>query len=225
MDPSDFVGHACQLVQQHHVDDPHNHHHVFQTLLSTLYASDVSVLLKPAHEHTQPLWGPPDPYLTAGKSIAPSAKALLDMGIEKSSATAAITSPELSEKVQTALSKGWKVLDASHIQAQRLLPGFAETRGILPRHDAVVPEETPETFAAQVEWAAQFMNVIEKIPYAALAYGMIEFFLLRPNIDQYKEDIEDEPARAFADTVKVTGVRMGMFAVVAIVTLVLFGGG
>jgi hypothetical protein len=52
----------------------------------------------------------------------------------------------------------------------------------------------------------------------------VEFLFLRPNVDLYKEDVEDDPASALANSVKVTTVRLGAFAVVAIVTLVLFGG-
>lgn len=185
------------------------------TLLSTLYTTTVDHVFQPAaHGHTQPLWGPPDPYLSAGRSIAPPTKALMDMGIVPADGSAVESLPA---NVQTAVSKGWHVLNGDNIKSQSLLPGFSPTRGILPQHSPV-PEETPETFAAQVEWAARYMNVVDKLPYAALAYGMVEFFLLRPGIDRYKEDVEDEPARAFIETVKVTGVRLGVFFVIAIVT-------
>jgi hypothetical protein len=188
-----------------------------ESLLSTMYTATLDgIKLVPAHEHTQPLFGPPDPYLTAGKSIAPAAKSLIDMGVEK------IAPIELSKEVQAEVAKGWKLLDWNSIQTESNLPGFRTTRGILPQHNQV-PDETPETFAAQVEWAARFLPVIDKLPYAALSYGLIEFFLLRPNLDLYKEDIEDEPERATAETIATTGVRMAVFLVIAVVTVTIFG--
>lgn len=235
IDPSDVaVEHAIQLLQQnyHNVplpDTPTDLGTSLQTLLSTLYSADASVLLKPAHEHTQPLWGPPDPYLTAGRSIAPTAKGLLGLGLgtaadPATSSASSDVAAELAPQVQSALSHGWKVLDATRVQPERSLPGFVEPSGFLPHHNPAIPPETPETFAAQVEWAAKFLNAIDKLPYVALSYAMVEFFLLRPNLDAYKEDIEDDPARAVAETIKVTTVRMGVFLVLAVVTVGMFGG-
>lgn len=172
--------------------------------------------LKPAVEHTQPYWGSPDPYLTAGKSIAPSGKMLADMGIEKSTEGW----PELA---QMAVKDGVSVIDKAAIKAESLLPGFVPVGSLLPGHNPGVPPETPATFAANVEWAAGFLNVVDKLPEAVFAYALIEFFILRPGIDMYKEDVEEDPGRAFADTLAVTGVRLGMFCVVAAVTTGMFG--
>ncbi|GAX10226.1 hypothetical protein FisN_3Lu438 [Fistulifera solaris] len=176
-------------------------HLQYQRSHSFLQASPLSsfnvALLKPATEHTQPLWGPPDPYLSAGKSIAPSAKALADMGITN--------------------------LDGAAIHAQTLLPGFSPTRGILQTHVMGLPAETPETFAAQVEWSARFLNVIDQIPTIVIAYALVEFFLLRPNLDLYLEDIREQPTRIMAGTVAVTGVRLGVFFVIGILTCTIFG--
>lgn len=166
----------------------------------------VAVLLKPATGHTQPLWGPPDPYLSAGKSIAPSAQALADMGI-----------------APTDLPSANGFLDGSAIHAQTLLPGFSPTRGILPSHVMGLPAETPESFAAQVEWSARFLNVIDQIPTIVFAYALVEFFLLRPNLDLYQEEIKEQPTQIMAGTVAVTGVRVGVFFAIAILTCTIFG--
>jgi hypothetical protein len=178
-------------------------HYQYQRSNSFLQASSLSsfnvAILKPATEHTQPLWGPPDPYLSAGKSIAPSAKALADMGIAP---------PDV---------------DSAAIHAQMLLPGFSPTRGILPTHVMGLPAETPETFAAQVEWSTRFLNVIDHIPTIVIAYALVEFFLLRPNLDLYQEDIREQPTQIMAETVAVTGVRLGVFFVIAILTCTIFG--
>jgi hypothetical protein len=210
-------------------------------LLSTMYTA----ALPSAHGHSNPLFGPPDPLLAQIKSIAPSAKALMDMGITSSasSATSASSSdvatlasdalnsmtsssPELQAKIQGALQRGIPVRDATstmtNMGSSTHLPGFAETRHILPARTPP-PAETEATFAAQVEWAAQFLNVIDKLPFVAFYYALLEFFILRPGIDLYKEDVENDPAGVLAESVVVLAVRVAVFCVVGIVTVSMFG--
>ena len=164
-------------------------------------------MLKPAAGHSQPLWGPQDPYLSAGTSIAPSAQSLADMDV------APVDTSALAEPANTAASNGWHILDSSRITAENLLPGFSPARGILPFHSPNVPAETPESFAAQVEWSAKFLNVIDNLPTVAFAYALVEFFLLRPNLDLYQEEIRQEPSEVMTATVAVTGVRVAVDAV------------
>jgi hypothetical protein len=130
----------------------------------------------------------------------------------------------LPTKVQSALSHGWTVLNGAQLKPLSVMPGFEPTRGILPVHDANLPLETADSLAAQVSWAAGFLNVIDILPYVALSYAMVEFFILRPNLDWYKEDVEQEPGRVVMETVVTTGVRVGVFAVLAAITTILFGG-
>ena len=185
---------------------PTLHQRTHSFLPATPLPSFTTEPLKPAVEHTQPLWGPPDPYLSAGKSIAPSVKALAEMGI-----------------APTDLPTNHGVLDGAAIHAQTLLPGFSPTRGILPTHVMGLPAETPETFAAQVQWSASFLNVIDQVPTIVFTYALVEFFLLRPNLDLYQEEIRDRPTQVMAGTVAVTGVRVGVFFVIAILTCTVFG--
>lgn len=210
------------LHQQHHQLQQHTTKS--QTILQVTSLPSITVglgggngvLLKPATEHTQPLWGPPDPYLSAGKSIAPSAQALADMGITATTTTSSSTT--------VPIPTGWGVLDSSTIQAQSLLPGFAPTQGILPTHVTGLPMETSETFAAQVEWSAQFLNVIDQIPTVVFVYALIEFFFLRPNLDLYQQEIQQQPTtQIMAGTIAVTSVRVGVFFLIAILTCTIFG--
>lgn len=187
-----------------------------------LYASSNAAILKPAAGHSQPLWGPPDPYLSAGRSIPPSTKGLADIGVTQQSLT------DLPEPVQATVKAGYRVLDAATIKAESILPGFSPVGGILPAHNPLIPLETPATFAAQVAWSAKFLNVVDKLPEAAFMYALIEFFILRPGIDLYKEDIElqqeEGPTGVLtAETLAVTGVRVGVFFIVAIFTNIIFG--
>jgi hypothetical protein len=217
-------------------------------LLSTMYTT----ALPSAHGHSNPLFGPPDPLLAQIKSIAPSAKALMDMGISSSASSSATASssdvatlasdamnsvtssstssysPELQAKIQGALQRGIPVRDATTTMTSTTtglpthLPGFVETRHILPSRTPP-PAETEATFAAQVEWAAQFLNVIDKLPFVAFYYALLEFFILRPGIDLYKEDVENDPAGVLAESVVVLAVRVAVFCVVGIVTVGIFG--
>jgi hypothetical protein len=198
-------------------------------LLSTLLSSAISPV---AHGHSNPLFGNPDPILAAGKSIAPSAKAMVDLGITQVKTAADIlpagegpTTPDFAQSVQVAMTRGWKVLSEANIMngGGTHLPGFEETRGILPHHNPNLPVETPETFAASVQWGANFLQVIDKLPYAAFWYALVEFFILRPGIDLYKEDIENDPNGAMMETLTVAGVRMGAFFIIALVTSTMFG--
>jgi hypothetical protein len=136
-----------------------------------------------------------NPYWYMDKSIPPTAKSVADRGVT--------------------------VIDSASIRSERWFPGFAPTGGILPGHSA--PPETPESFAGAVQWSADFLNVVDKLPEAVFAYALVEFFILRPGIDKYREDIDEEPARAVADFVAVSAVRLAMFGVVAIVTTTIFG--
>lgn len=171
--------------------------------------------------HTQPLWGPPDPYLSAGKSIAPSARALTDLGVTDPSSTGTAPPDTWPKLAQLAVQDGVRVLDSAALKAENFLPGFTPTGGILPTHSA--PLETPASFAAQVEWSAAFLNVVDKLPRAAFVYCLVEFFFLRPGIDRYTDEVELEPMRALTESVAVTGVRLAMFCLVAAVTTTIFG--
>lgn len=167
-------------------------------------------LLKPAMEHSQPFWGgTPDPYLTAGKSIAPSARALTDLGI---------VAVDKSNSLGTTLP----VLDASQLIPEAVLPGFAPTGSFLS--SPIVPyESSATTFGLQLQWATDFLPVLDALPQVVFAYALVEFFILRPNLDVYLEDIQANPGRAWTDAVAVTSVRLAMFAVVAAVTTTVFG--
>lgn len=193
----------------------------FQSLLSTL-------LLQPAQGHSNPLFGPPDPYLAAGKSIPPSAKALEEFGITPAKTAAdfapADASPEYIQSIQTAMDHGWKITNFDKMKPTgTILPGFSETHGILPDHQLDILPPNPMGFAAQVEWAYNFLPIMNKLPTAVCLYCFVEFFFLRPTIDFYKEEIEADPTGAAIDTAMVFGVRLIAIAIVSTLTAVIFG--
>jgi hypothetical protein len=193
-------------------------------LVSALRTSDLAVApntLLPAHGHAQGWFGAPDPYLASGHSIAPSAKAL--QSILPPSSDVVTNVKDLPEALKVVVSKGWELLDANRIQAESFLPGFTPTGGILAQHNPAIPAESSATFAATVDWAAAFLPVVDKLPEAAFVYVCIEFFVLRPNLDVYKEEIRQETTAVWVEAAVTTGVRLAAFGVVAVTTLGIFG--
>lgn len=179
--------------------------------------------LKAPMEHTQSLWGPPDPYLAAGKSIVPTTTSRTVTQIDPDRLPFPTISgeslwPNLSPRI---LRGNAPILDANDLTAQPLLPGFSPTGGILSTR-GITPDPST-TFAAQVEWSASFLNVVDHLPEAVFYYALVEFFLLRPSIDRYTEDVEEESGRALTETVAVTSVRIVMFVLVAAVTTIIYG--
>jgi hypothetical protein len=216
MDPNEIVSAVSS----------HGSHPEIPALISTMLTS--ALKLPEAHGHSNPFFGPPDQYLAAGKSIAPSAKALADMGITHAKAASEMVpdaSPAFQEKAAAAMNKGWKLLNGASIMngGYDQLPGFVETKGILSAHNPNVPAETPETFASEVKWAAGFFNVMDKLPFVAFWYAFVEFFVLRRNVDLYKEDVENDPVGVAADTISIAGVRFLAIGIISTITLGFFG--
>lgn len=194
--------------------------------LAAFLSTTLSTAITTAHGHSNPLFGPPDPYLAAGKSIAPSAKALMDLGVTPPKSLSEMfpgSSEALQQYLSVSMQKGWHVLDGSDIKISNVnhLPGFQDTRGIFGVREARL--ESPEAFSAEVKWAAGYFNVMNKLPFVAFYYALVEFFILRPGVDMYKEDIEDDPEGVLANTLSVSIVRFGVFALIAMFTVIFAG--
>jgi hypothetical protein len=190
--------------------------------VSALLSTALSAAIPAAHGHANPVFGSPDPYLLAGKSIAPSVKALTDMGIVPAKTVGDLLpdAPEgFQHAVAEAVKKGWNILDTSRIHGsgENHLPGFSDTRGIFGTR--MVPFDTAQSFAAEVQWANNYFSVMDKLPFVAFYYALVEFFILRPGVDLYKEEIEDAPEGVLADTISVGVVRLGAFAVISFLTV------
>lgn len=196
--------------------DPNDFFHAqphFEALMSTLYAE----VLKPAQEHTQPLWGPPDPILSAMKSIVPSPNAFTDAGLT------APTTVGIPEKVTQALmkTKGMNVIDpTSVLQFDRTLPGFQVTGHVLSQHSAV--QESPQSLILEMGSIAKMMRVVNSLPMAAFLYTCAEFFLVTPGYDVYKEELEEDRPGAAVEFLMLSGLRLGILSVIGLFTLGLF---
>lgn len=207
-----------RTVQIRATVDPNDVFHAqahFEALMSILYAE----VLKPAQEHTQPLWGPPDPFLSAMKSIVPSPNAFHDAGL---TAPTVDIPEQITESLMTK-TKGMNVIDpASVLQFDSTLPGFHVTGHILPQHSAVV-QESPQSLILEVGSIAKMMRVVNSLPLAAFLYACAEFFLVRPGYDVYKEELEEDRPGAAVEFLTLSGLRLGILSVIGIFTLGLFG--
>ncbi|MGK3760544.1 MAG: hypothetical protein ACI8RD_012861 [Bacillariaceae sp.] len=182
--------------------------------------------------------------IVAGKSIAPSIEAMTKMGTTYSGTSAGGASAlqqlfpnggeAFTTRSQEAISYGYNIMDGTKIikGGGAALPGFKEMGSILQPHvipgpgeeSITTPQLVPEPymFKARLEYATMLLKVLEKVPYVAFGYALLEFFLLRSNVDIYKEDIEDDPAGVFAETVSDVGVRVGLLFVLAVFTYIIF---
>lgn len=196
----------------------HAHPHV-EVLLSTLYAE----VLKPAHEHTQPLFGAVDPFLSAGKSIMPSKTAFVDAGLADTVQSAPV---HLSDKVVESLSKTPSkfIIDPkSVISFDKAMPGFKPTGHILPQHSESFPQETNQSLILEMGNIAKMMRVVNTLPMVAFLYTCAEFFLVKPGYDAYKEELDEDRSAANVEFMALTGIRLAILSVIGVLTLTFFG--
>lgn len=216
------------------------------SMISTMVMASAAASV-PAHGHSNPLFGPADPYLQSGRSIAPSLDALSRLGLVSTPAaredgTVGTTGPSgpaaFRPSSSSASNRGSSragtraVLDGSKIVRQggdaskaatataaATLPGFAETRSLLaPRAEEW---DTFSQFRARIMLNAN-VNIpnLDKVPIVVLCYGLVEFFLLRPNTnDLYKEDVEEDPVGVTIETVSDVAVRVGILFVLAVMVI------
>jgi len=212
VDPAEFMHHSAVAANT-----------PLESVLSTMYTTVDSALLQPAHGHSQPLFGPPDPLLSSGHSIAPNIKAVLG---SDAVATANTAIEEIPQAAKAAIQNGQKVFDASNFEVGggKTLPGFFETGGIMKKHSSDVPEASLQSLTSQVKQSAKLFPALDKFPMAAFALVFIDFFFLRRGEGLYKEDIEEKPFDVAVQTLVVTGVRLVAFAITGLVTIVLFSG-
>jgi hypothetical protein len=131
----------------------------------------------------------------------------------------------IQQKAQEAMDKGMTVLDASKIRggstSHDAFIGSRPTLSILSPHEqSVVTPDSPEKFMGRLKWTGTLLPVIDKLPRLAFYYALVEFFFLRPNLNIYKEEVEDDPTGVTAETISDVVVRLGILFVLAMVTLV-----
>jgi hypothetical protein len=160
-------------------------------------------------------------------SMRPTPEGLRGLLIEPPGSTAKELLPHASEavqkKAQAAMDNGIQILDGQKILAGGFssFAGFEPTRSLLAPHvEETMRPDSLMNFVARMRGAATILPVLDKLPFVAFYYALVEFFFLRPNVDLYKEEIEDDPAGVTAETISDVTVRVGILFVIAMVTLV-----
>mmetsp|Transcript_25969 Transcript_25969/g.71254 ORF Transcript_25969/g.71254 Transcript_25969/m.71254 type:complete len:253 (+) Transcript_25969:262-1020(+) len=137
----------------------------------------------------------------------------------------------LQGQAQQAFDNGFKVMDATKFVhgGGASLPGFSETNSMLAPHVTPYPQSGTVTgeypqfeVGDRLALAYYLLEYVQKLPYVAFAYVLVEFFFLRSGVDLYKEDIEDDPSGVLAETVSDTGVRVGLLVVLTFFVFIFF---
>jgi len=222
MDPHHLMTTA---VDNHHIvgDSIDAAQNAYETLVTTLVAP--AMKLTPAHEHVNPLFGPPDPYLQAGRSIAPmNPNAFQDAGLTVPKPLDHVDLPEDFQKLMMQNKRA--VLDPNSITAfDDVMPGFKKSAdaGAVAGNkflSGVTPGDISQaTMEEEMKYAIFNMHVIRKLPMAALLYVMTEFFLIKPVADMYADDIEDDRVGVMTDQVSVYGMRAVSVLVITMLTM------
>jgi hypothetical protein len=136
--------------------------------------------------------------------------------------------PQLSEKVQTeaqaTMDKGKMVLDAARIRggstAHDAFIGSKPTATLLaPQEHSDWNGQDIKLYESKLKWTTQYLRVLDKLPFLAFYYAIVEFFFLRKNFDVYKEEVEEDPEGVAAETLSDFAVRVGIFFVLAMLTV------
>jgi hypothetical protein len=227
LDPTDLVYAVSSTIHahQHYADiSGASTSSSWEAILSTMYTTTADFVYRgPAHGHSNPWFGPPDPYLAGDvpHSIAPNLKAL---GIVDGAVSTQPT--DLPDVAKKAAEQGARFIDAAALQAKggSDLPGFKPTGGILSHRDINIPRGpgSMNTIYQQGSNNEKLLKAIQSMMLPAALYAALDMVFLRPGV--YKEDIEDDPVGVTVETVQVLGVRLGVFTAMAVVALVFFSG-
>ncbi|CAB9510872.1 expressed unknown protein [Seminavis robusta] len=211
IDPTE-VANAVSSIHHHTADAS-----TWDAFLSTMYSA---TNLHPAHGHSNPLFGPPDPYISAGKSIAPNIKAFM------TDTTTATVPEQLPEIAKVAAQKGVTIVDASKFQAGGgdVLPGFHKMGGVFGRRTGAGAHGNLQVFQNQVANASKLQSMLNHMIFPAFAFLFVDFLFLRPDSNVYQEDIEEEPVDAIVDSVQAAGVRLGVFVAMSFFATMFFSG-
>lgn len=183
-----------------------------EALISTLYAG--AAKLPEAHGHSQSLFGPVDLYLTKMQSIVPATKGTLPTVIEESA---------IPDKIRGAFdfARRGDFVDPTNIVRidGDAPPGFNKVDSFFP---VLQPPPTSIDYQLGVMNQEVFnLRALQKVPIAAFITVLVDFFLVSPGMEIFKEEIEEDGERIMQETA-VSGVaRVAVLAVVAGLTLIL----
>jgi len=204
VDPSDIASSVNQIAEQHPT---------MEALFSTLYSATAK--LPEAHGHSQSLFGPVDGYLTKMQSIVPATKGTLPTVVDDAG---------IPDKIRGAFdfAKRSEFVDPTNIIRMDgdALPGFEKTGSFFPERVAV-PTKSIDYQLGVMNQEVFNLRVLQKIPLAAFVTVLVDFFLVSPGMDVFKEEIEEEGDRVLAEAAVMGATRLAVLGVVAGLTIVL----
>jgi hypothetical protein len=169
-----------------------------------------------------PLFGPPDPYLLKMQSIAPLPDAFDKTGLDVPTLIDEASIPDRIRGAFDYARKGTFVDPTKIIQIDDgASPGFVKTGTFFPELKAVPTSQEYQLGVLDAEVGK--MKVLQKLPIAAFITVLIDFFLVTPGVEVYKEEIEEGGGEIAKESVVAGGFRVAVLALVAGLTLVFSG--
>lgn len=205
VDPSDIASSITQIADQHPT---------MEALISTLYTATIKN--PEAHGHSQSLFGPVDVYLKQMESIAPATKGTLPTIVQDA---------DIPDKIRGtfdyARAKPNFVDPTTIIRIDSdASPGFAKMGNFFPNRMAT-PAPTTDYQLGVMNQEVFNLRALQKVPLAALLTVIVDFFVVSPGIEVFKEEIEEEGDRVMQEAVMAGTARVAVLAVVAGLTLML----
>mmetsp|Transcript_6784 Transcript_6784/g.9904 ORF Transcript_6784/g.9904 Transcript_6784/m.9904 type:complete len:229 (-) Transcript_6784:49-735(-) len=173
-------------------------HSPLESLLSTLYV---------------------DPALSKIHSIPPVPGTIVHAATHASTGFAGV-SEQMRETIDFAQEKG-NFLDPNEIKRIDISPGFSVSHGFLPEVTPISDTERYRQGVAMFEM--DNLRLLMKAPIVAVITALVDFFVVTPGMDVFKEDIDENESQMVTQSVIQSATRIAVLGVVAGITLVLSG--
>lgn len=207
VDPSDIGSSMDQILE----------HPALEALFSTLYTATMK--LEPAHGHVQSLFGPVDPYLLKMQSIVPAPNAGDALG------TPAFDEASIPEKLKGAFeyARRGEFVDPTHVLRidGDAPPGFNPPETFFPKLQA--PPQTQDYQLGILNAEVGNLRALQKVPIAAFITVLVDFFLVTPGMEVFKEEIEENSEEITRESAIAGTARVAVLAIVAGLTLAMSG--
>ena len=207
VDPSDITASVQQISD----------HPALEAIFSTLYSS--AIKLQPAHGHSQALFGPVDPYLLKMQSILPAPNAGANLG------ATVVDEASIPEKIMGAFeyARRGDFVDPTHILRVDgdAPPGFVSPNTFFPKLQEVPMTQDYQLGVLNAEVGN--LRALQKIPIAAFITVLVDFFLVTPGMEIFKEEIEENGEQVTRESAMAGASRVAVLAIVAGLTLAASG--
>lgn len=207
VDPSHVTSSVDQILN----------HPTLEALFSTLYTT--SVQLQPAHGHEQTLFGPVDPYLLKMQSIVPASGAGADLGAPM------FDEASIPDALRGAFdyARRGNFVDPTHVLRVdgAAPPGFVTPGALFPPLQSV--PQTRDYQLGVLDAEVGNLRKLQNIPIAAFLTVLVDFFLVTPGMEVFKEEIDENGEEVARESAVAGTARVAVLAVVAGLTLALSG--